>query len=249
MQDRIFQMLFDKDEITWQSVIYELISTRQIDPWDVNVSLLTQKYIEMIKALKELDFKISGKVLLASAILLRIKSNKLVGEDILEFDRLIEGSDDDEIEGLYDDVSDIGVSRDNAHVPLIPRTPQPRKRKVSIYDLLNALEKALEVKRRRVMQSLPPMSLKAPVKTKDVTQIIKDIYTRIRLFFTGSGKNRLLFSNLVPSGAKEDKVYTLIPLLHLTNQQKIDLRQERHFGEIEIMLKSRKEIEKEIGSG
>lgn len=247
MQDKIFELLINKDEITWQSVIYELIKTEQIDPWDVDISLLTQRYMGMIKTLKEMDFKISGKVLLAAAILLRIKSNKLVGEDILEFDRLLEGADEDEIEDLYEDTTDIETTKEDVH-SLIPRTPQPRKRKVSIYDLMNALEKALEVKRRRVIQSIPPMNINAPVKTRDITQVIKDIYTKIKLFFLGAKKNRMTFSHLVPSGTKEDKIYTFIPLLHLTSQQKIDLHQEKHFGEIEIILRNKKEIEKELGT-
>ena len=247
MQDKIFELLFDKDEITWQSVIYELINTKQIDPWDVDVSLLTHKYIDIIKTLKEMDFKVSGKVLLAAAILLKIKSNKLVGEDILEFDRLIEGSDEDEIEDLYEDTTGIETTKDDI-VSLIPRTPQPRKRKVSIYDLMNALEKALEVKRRRVMQNIPPMRLEIPAHKRDITQIIKDIYANIKLFFFRYSKNRLTFSNMVPSGTKEDKIYTFIPLLHLTSQQKIELHQEKHFGEIEIILKNKQEIEKELGS-
>ena len=129
-----------------------------------------------------------------------------------------------------------------------PRTPQPRKRKVSIYDLMNALEKALEVKRRRVMQNIPPMRLEIPAHKRDITQIIKDIYANIKLFFFRYSKNRLTFSNMVPSGTKEDKIYTFIPLLHLTSQQKIELHQEKHFGEIEIILKNKQEIEKELGS-
>ena len=94
---QIFELLFDKDEITWQSIINELISTRQIDAWNVDISLLTKKYIDTIKKLKELDFRVSGKVLLAAAILLKIKSNKLVGEDIEYLDRLISAQDEGEL--------------------------------------------------------------------------------------------------------------------------------------------------------
>ena len=87
MQDRIFQLLFEEDDVTWQTIIYDLVRKEEMDPWDINVSLLTQKYIELIKKLKQTDFRVSGKVLLAAAILLKIKSNRLVGDDILELDR------------------------------------------------------------------------------------------------------------------------------------------------------------------
>ena len=52
---------------------------------------------------------------------------------------------------------------------------------------------------------------------------------------------RLLFSELVPSGSKEDKVMTLIPLLHLAHVDhgNIELRQNEPFGEIEVVLKDR----------
>jgi len=117
---------------------------------------------------------------------------------------------------------------------LIPRTPQPRKRKVSIYDLVGALEKALDVKRRRVMASIPPTNVAIPTKKKDISKVIKDVYGRIKTFFYQGSKKRLTFSQLIPDDTKEGKVYTFIPLLHLTNQRKIDLEQYQHFGDIEI---------------
>ena len=245
--ERIFKIIHDEDEVTWQRLIYELVKTEQMDPWDINVSLLTKKYIEIIKHLKELDFRVSGKVLLAAAILLKIKSSRLLHEDLSEFDRLLTetGEIADEL-----DFEEVGPERrEEEKYPLIPRTPQPRKRKVSIYDLVEALEKALEVKRRRVLNSIPPMNLEAPKKTRDITQVITDVYGRIKSFFYKNNSNKVLFSQLTPSEAKEDKVFTFVPLLHLTNQRKIDLHQHEHFGEIEIMLASKKEVDKEVESG
>ncbi|MEK6808641.1 MAG: segregation/condensation protein A, partial [Nanoarchaeota archaeon] len=115
--------------------------------------------------------------------------------------------------------------------------------KVSIYDLVKALEKALEVSRRRILTSIQP-SMKVPVKPKEVTQIIKEVYARIMSFFTLDKKARLTFSKLIPSDKREDKVYTFIPLLHLANQHKIELLQEQHFGEIEILLRDEKGLAK-----
>ncbi|HJN57278.1 MAG: ScpA family protein [Candidatus Woesearchaeota archaeon] len=244
--EKIFEILFNKDEVTWQSLLYELVKTEQMDPWDINVSMLTKKYIEIIKKLKELDFRVSGKVLLAVAILLKIKSNRLLNEDLSEFDRLLTESEEELLEEL--DLEEEQNYQGNAEKPiLIPRTPQPRKRKVSIYDLMGALEKALEVKKRRVLNSIPPMNLEIPKKPKDITQIIKEVYGRIKSFFLNNKENKLTFSKLIPAETKEDKVYTFIPLLHLTNQRKINISQEEHFGEIEIMVRSEKEVNEELG--
>ena len=74
MQDELLNILMQKDEITWQSLIYDLVKSEQMNPWDIDVSLLSKKYLETVKKLQEHNFFISGKVILASAILLKIKS-------------------------------------------------------------------------------------------------------------------------------------------------------------------------------
>ena len=242
--EKIFEVIYGKDEVTWRRLLYELVKTEQMDLWDINISLLTKQYIETIKKLKELDFRVSGEVLLAAAILLKIKSNRLLNEDLSELDRLLTESEES-IEEL--DIGEAHEAHEEREKPvLIPRIPQPRKRKVSMFDLVEALEKALEVKRRRVLNSIPPMNIEAPKKTKDITEIIREIYMKIKSFFYRNKQNKVTFSQLVPSQTKEDKVYTLIPLLHLTTQRKIDISQQEHFGEIDIMLNTRKEVDKEL---
>ena len=73
-----------------------------------------------------------------------------------------------------------------------------------------------------------------PEKPVDITQIIMELYEKIKLTFTK--RPTLTFSELIPSQRKEDKIATFVPLLHLATQSKIDLNQEEHFGEIDIQL-------------
>ena len=243
--EKIFEILYTKDDITWQAILYELVKKEEMNPWDIDISLLANRYIDTVKKMKELDLRISGKMLLAAAILLKIKSNRLLNEDLLEFDRLL-SEPEDEMENDLGLIDEQPIYKHESH-PLIPRTPQPRKRKVSIFDLVNALEKALEVKRRRVLNSMPPIDVHIPKKTMDISKAIRNVYSKIMLLFSNNSESKITFTQLLPSKTKEDKVYTFIPLLHLTNQRKVDLEQKEHFGEIEIMLASKKETEKEIG--
>lgn len=251
VQEELFTLLFDRDEVTWQTILYELVRSEKMDPWDINISLLAQRFMEMLNKLKEMDFRISGKIILAAAILLKIKSNRLVEEDISNLDRLI--NQPEEEEGLLDEIEDRfeGEREVLKDVNLIPRTPQPRKRKVSIYDLVDALQKAVEVKKRRVMRDIPSVEVKVPEKKVNISEVIHGVYGKIRQFFEKEQNNRLTFSKLIPSESKEDKIYTFIPLLHLENQRKIDLLQRRHFGEIGIELlrqSTEKEVSKELAS-
>lgn len=238
MQDKIFKILFEQDEITWQTMLFELIRQEGMNPWDVDVSLLSKKYIQMLSKMKELNFRISGKVVLAAALLLRIKSYKLVGEDMDELDRLMTAQPEEELEGFYDDIErDFSFTPQEEEYDLMPKTPQPRKRKVSVYDLVSALNQALEVRERRVLRSIPPARIELPARKIDMTARIKNVYQRVVDFF--AMKQRLTFDELVASDAKEDRISTFIPLLHLANhdQNKIDLIQNEQFGEIEIVLK------------
>jgi segregation and condensation protein A len=248
-QDYLFELLFEKDEVTWQSMLYELVRSEEMDPWDIDIGLLAERFFEMFQKLEGTDFRVPGKIILAAAILLKIKSNRLLGADLAYFDGLFKDSEEDEEGGLLDDLSYSEQKEDLSDVKLIPRTPQPRKRKVSIFDLVDALQKAIEVKRRRVMRDIPAFEIQIPKKKVEISQIIKDTYKRIKLFFTQNTFNKLTFSQLIPSDNKQDKVYTFIPLLHLEHQRKIDMVQYQHFGEIEIeLLKkiSAKELEREM---
>ena len=232
MQNQLYDMLLKEDEITWQTIIYDLIKTEQMDPWDIDLSILSNKYIETIKTMKEMNMFISGKVMLAAALLLRIKSTKLVNEDIAYFDNLLFNSEPEELD-------DIPLEQGSQRVKDIPRlaikTPQARKRKLTVQDLVEALQKALEVNQRKVLRKISDRTINVQIpKVKiDISSLIKNIYQKILDIFKKNEK--VTFTKLVSSEKKEDKVYTFIPLLHLDNQGKINLVQEKPFGEIEIV--------------
>ena len=244
--EQIYELLNNKDDITWQTLLYELVKSEGMDLWDVDVSLLAQKYIDTIKKLKELDFNISGKMVLAAAILLKIKSKHLLETDIEHFDQMMSGEDD---ELLYEEGEGVAgpISKRVKGIRLIPRTPQPRKRKVSIYELMEALQQALETNRRRINRLSVVPEMKIPEKKVDISKLIKDTYARIVGLYTTNTMPKIMFSNLAPpDSSKHDKIYTLIPLLYLSNLRKIDLEQDIPFSDIGIMLNTDKEIQKEL---
>jgi segregation and condensation protein A len=235
--EKIFNLLFIEDELSWKDMIYALIEEEHMNPWDIDISLLSQKFLEMLKKLKELDFRISGKMVLASAVLLKMKSDILKDEDIPNFDNIISG-----IEENMPILDEEGISMYNPDdkPQIYPRTPQPRKRKVSIFDLVQALEKALEVEHRR-KKSKPntkKLVLKLPEKHFDLSKSMQNVYGKVETHYkVKKNKNKVLtFEELVVGGSKQDKVLTFIPLLHLDNLRKVDMEQDKHFQDISIKL-------------
>ena len=235
MQDKLYDMLMQKDEITWQSLIYELVRTGQMDPWDIDISILSQRYLEALRQMQEANFFISGKIILAAAILLKIKSEKLLTEHIAGLDAQLFSTGEIEDIGFEENVDRIKLLE---NPKLTIKTPLARKKKVSLQDLMNALQKALNVDKRRTLRKLREIettaNLKIPEKKVDITILIRDLYIKIKELF--AKQQEITFSQLVSSDRKEDKILTFIPLLHLDNQEKISLSQSEHFGEIKILL-------------
>ena len=118
---------------------------------------------------------------------------------------------------------------------LIPKNPQPRTRKVSINDLVGALQKAM-VSRRRFLASKRPKKFTMPARKIDIIEVIRDIYHKI-VYYNKKDKKKLTFTRLLPPKAsKQDKAFTFLPILHLENQHKIETEQAQPFDEIYVKL-------------
>lgn len=231
MQDRLLNMLMQENEITWQDIIYDLVKSEQMNPWDIDVSILSQKYLEIIRQLQEHNFFISGKVVLAAAILLKIKSTKLLTENLADFDAQLFQQNED----LLDDGNYIDPITHQPIPDLLIKTPQARKRSIDLNDLMHALDKALKVDQKRLIRRRGERVMqeaRLPENKIDITELIKSVYNKILGWF--KKKEKLTFTELVGSDKKDDKINTFIPLLHLSNSHSVDLNQEVAFGEIEI---------------
>ena len=54
-QEQFYEILTN-DDYSWQSIIYELINTEQLDPWDIDITMLTQRYLEKIREFVHIFF-------------------------------------------------------------------------------------------------------------------------------------------------------------------------------------------------
>ena len=72
-----FYNLITGNEVSWQAIIYDLIKTEQLNPWDIDIGVLADNYLAVIQKMEEANFQVSSKVLYACSILLRLKSEIL----------------------------------------------------------------------------------------------------------------------------------------------------------------------------
>lgn len=233
-QEQFYDLLLSR-ELSWQEIIYDLISSEQLDPWDIDLSLLAQKYLERIRELEELSFFISSKVLFAASLLLRIKSELLLDRYIKGLDEILFGKPPEREKGYE------RVFLDEELPDLLPKTPLPRSKKVTLQELMQALEKAMATEHRRIVkeiairQAARSIDIILPKIRINLKEKIKELYSKIKNFFKSQPTERLTFSILAGAG-RENRIATFVPLLHLDSQEKILLEQERHFEEIFILL-------------
>ncbi len=235
---RVYEVVLRGDEISWQTILFDLVKNQQMDPWAVDLSALTEHFLEVIHNLTETDFRINGKVVLAAAMLLKIKTSALLDHDINALDTLLASQDEMGMDGAIEDEGPRGRERIVVDgIPKVyPRTPQPRQRAVSIYDLVEALEQALEVnvrRQRRILFSYPEVRI--PERKIDLLSAMDGMHEKVKTHYAEK-QERLTFDSLVEGTDKFAKIFTFMPLLHLTTARKTDLDQPEHFSTIYITL-------------
>lgn len=259
-QDQIQDLLFSRD-IGWQEIIYDLINTEQLDPWDVDIIILTDKYLVKIQNLEETDFFVSSKVLLAASLLLRIKSEILLNKYIKSIDEILFGREEKKKHVLE------RINLDEEIPELVSRSPMPRFRKVTIKELIDSLNKAITTENRRIKReiintnALRESALSLPKMRISIKDRIKEIYSKLSSHLKKDSEQKKVSYTEFIGPNKEEKIISFSPLLHLEHQKKVWLEQEAHFEEIYIWMKEtylkhnpnpteelKKEIEEELNS-
>jgi segregation and condensation protein A len=233
-QEQVHDLLFGK-EIGWKEIIYDLINTEQLDPWDVDIIILSNRFLERAQDHDEPDFFNSSKVLLAASLLLRIKSEILLNNYIRSIDEILFGKEEKKSSSFE------RIELDEEIPELIPKSPMPRFRKVTLKELIGSLDKAIETENRRIRKeivnrnALRETGISLPKRRSGIKERLKGIHER--LFGHFKKDKKISFHEFV-GVEREKKLEHFSPLLHLENSGKIWMHQEEHFGDIHIWEKS-----------
>lgn len=249
-------------EPTWKELLIDLVASKKMDPWEVDLSVLADGYLQVVRQLQALDLRVPANVILACALLLKFKSETLR----LEEEPIIE-------EEYYEERSLI----DEEIPELVYRPDQARKRHLTLDELVTAVE--------QVMKERPSTGLKIPVpKTLEINfpridtgELIETIYSEA--FKMKDSSQLVLFSSLVDSLKKyhepgtleqnavgqsltlelqkvplstvgEAKAFYFVPVLHLVQQNKAIIWQEECFSEIFLkVLDPQQTAERMAGDG
>ena len=216
---------------TWKEILMDLVVSEQFDPWNLDITQITAKYIDRVKKMKEFDLHLPANVILAAAVLLRLKSETLKlenEEQVAEAETYIDDQPIGEVQMLH------------------LRMRVPPKRTITLADLVNALEEVMTMEKARVQRSeerVQIMELKIP--KYDIEKEMASTLEKAKKL--ADEKGWLTFSNLLKGKQKNNEaiIFAFLPLLYLENENKIFILQEKLFGEILININPDPKTEEE----
>jgi len=219
---------------TWREMLLDLVASRELDPWNIDIVEITTGYIERIKKMEMLDLRVPANLILAAAILIRFKS------DALRFEEEAQVS----TEETY-------VPEEGGEPEVIPmlelKTRIPPKRMVTLDELLLAMEKVFDDQKKREEKAQRieiPAVINIQLPEFNIEQRMADVYKRV--MDTKDVEGLTTFSGILHSNDAKEVITTLLPVLHLVQDRKITIFQEKFFGE--IFIRVREESDKKEGA-
>jgi chromatin segregation and condensation protein Rec8/ScpA/Scc1 (kleisin family) len=191
----------------------------------VDIVKLSDEFTRSVHEIQKLDLGMHANVILAAAILLKYKSEYLKYFTAPPVTPL-----PPEVDATALDVTEI------PQLSLVARIP-PR-RQITVDELMSEMEKVIKYESAEIKhykQGAITDYVDLTIKTEDIEKKKDETLARIRESIdeeTGFAT----FSGILKSRNSLEIVYTLLSVLHLTQNRVIDIYQEKLFGEILISL-------------
>jgi segregation and condensation protein A len=198
-------------------VLVELAKRGELDPWDIDISRTTEKFLEYIDSLERRDLRIPARTLLYASILLRMKSDSMEGgEEVAPVE-------EPEGEWIEEEMFD-----------KLPSPPVRRhtKRPVTLEELISELKKAEMVGRRKAMRERWPES--PAEKTLDLSHeegIEEHIKALEPILDDMLGSSEKVSFEAVRG---KESIMNYVSLLFMAQRKQVWLEQEELFGELYI---------------
>jgi len=215
---------------TWREMLLDLVATKKLDPWNIDIVEITTGYLDRIGKLEMMDLRVPANLILAAAILIRFKADALRFEE--EAQEVVE-------ETFVEEDSGTEV------IPVLElKTRIPPKRMVTLDELLVAMERVFEDQKKREEKAAKieiPAVINIQLPEFNIEQKMAEVYGRV--LEQKDTEGLATFTSILAERTPLETVLTLLPLLHLVQDRKLSIFQEKFFGE--IFIRVREDNEKE----
>jgi chromatin segregation and condensation protein Rec8/ScpA/Scc1 (kleisin family) len=211
---------------TWKTLLVNTVKVEGMDPWSIDVTSLASKYSQRIKQMKVKDFRIPANTVLASAILVRFKSDSW---------ELLPCAPQEE-EDPWQEYERLGLLDGTQELPELDMPQRLTKRKVTLEELIGAIETVMDKtkkKARKVKFSDAIEHIRIGEK-EEFEKTMEDVYNRV--LANADSQNMALFSQLLKEKTRPEVAKVLLSVLHLAFEERVAIWQEKHFDEIFVYV-------------
>ena len=236
-------------EVDGIEILVNMAKSGKIDPWNVDIVEVTDKYLMHLFQSKAQNLRLTGRTLLFAAILLKLKSNVLEGIDVLDF----EPQHEDEFN--YDD--EMPLDYEEEYIPtnnvisideVLQRRTSVRlnhNRVVTLRDLIRQLEFYEMLDKKQSLKNAHERAKRrvqnyAKLSPDDITNLAHDEYIengvqrlKANLCEILNRQDRIELNELTLLGM--DKINAYISLLFLTVESDYDLVQDEFYGDLYVV--------------
>jgi segregation and condensation protein A len=210
------------DQPAWKTILVDLVKSAKMDPWDIDVSELTAKYLEKINQLEHNSLRVPANAILACAILVKTKSKYLKLSSIEEEEEEDKGISEEQRELYLEELPDLIANR------------SLREGRISLDELVDSIEGIIQQtdSKKGATRNIPRMEL--DFDTTSIEERLEEVFDLIKNKADSQGI--VLFDDLVTNKENDSIIDTFLPVLFLMNSGKILAYQEEFFGSIFVKL-------------
>lgn len=249
-----------QEEADGIEILVQMAKQGKIDPWNIDIADIANKYMLHLAESKSNNLRTSSRALFFLAVLLKLKSNILVGLDPMEFEisqnqpQDFFEDDTSPVEDMYYQDFPDNVIPINDIIQRRTSVKLNRNRIVTLKDLIRQLEFYEELDRKQKFKNSLERAKRRVHSYKNLST--EDIINLAQEEYIESGM-KILYENLVNIFQKEEKVelktLTLlgldevtayISLLFLTEESDFEIQQEEFYSDLYV-VKSKPEKEKQ----
>ena len=248
----------DEEEIEPVEVLVQLAEDGEIDPWDVDIVAVTDKFLDR---LDEADLRTSGRALFYASVLLRMKGDAMLADDEEEepepepWEEAAMGGGELPVGGEGPDPfaaleSEIDRRLERKRARGMPRTLDELVRDLREAERDNWWKESREYDTsdspsgfRRGAQELDyraaddvrmddeptAADVTGTQHTEDIDEVIDDVYAAVQEHYE-AGRKEVLYREVADTGGS--RVETFLGLLFLSHRGRVRLRQDELFGDL-----------------
>ena len=209
------------DQPAWKTILIDLVETEKMNPWDIDVIILSEKYLKKISELEGNNLRVPANAILACAILVKTKAKYLRLSSLDEKEAKVE---------LTPEQKEMML----ATIPDLMSERMSREGRITLDELVMSIEDIIQRTTPKKNSSRIIPRIEINFDATSIEEKLASVFELVKQKADSQGI--VLFRDLIESNEVDSIVDVFLPVLFLMNSGKLIAYQNEFFGEIFVQI-------------